>query len=39
MLWACAAIAVAGMVLALVFLPGRAAPAATPPPEPARVGG
>ena len=40
MLWACAAIAVAGMVLALVFLPGRAAPTATPPPpEPARVGG
>jgi DHA2 family multidrug resistance protein-like MFS transporter len=39
MLWACAAIAVAGMVLALIFLPGRAAPTATPPPEPARVGG
>ena len=39
MLWVCAAIAVAGMVLALVFLPGRAAAAATPPPEPARVGG
>jgi MFS transporter, DHA2 family, multidrug resistance protein len=39
MLWVCAALAVAGMVLALVFLPGRAAAAATPPPEPARVGG
>ena len=39
MLWVCAAIAVAGMVLALIFLPGRAAAAATPPPEPARVGG
>jgi MFS transporter, DHA2 family, multidrug resistance protein len=40
MLWVCAAIAVAGMVLALVFLPGRAAAAAPPPPpEPARVGG
>jgi hypothetical protein len=39
MLWVCAAIAVAGMVLALIFLPGRAAAAATPPSEPARVGG
>ena len=39
MLWECAAIAVAGTVLALVFLPGRAAATATPPPEPARVGG
>lgn len=39
MLWVCAAIAVVGMVLALIFLPGRAAAAATPPPEPARVGG
>jgi DHA2 family multidrug resistance protein-like MFS transporter len=39
MLWVCAAIAVAGIVLALVFLPGRAAAATTPPPEPARVGG
>jgi DHA2 family multidrug resistance protein-like MFS transporter len=39
MLWVCAAIAVAGIVLALAFLPGRAAAAATPPPEPARVGG
>jgi MFS transporter, DHA2 family, multidrug resistance protein len=39
MLWVCAALAVAGMVLALVFRPGRAAAAATPPPEPARVGG
>jgi hypothetical protein len=28
---------VAGMVLALVFLPGRAAAKATPPPEPARL--
>ena len=37
MLWACAAIAVAGMVLALAFLPGRAAAKATPPPEPARL--
>jgi hypothetical protein len=38
MLWVCVAIAVAGMVLALVFLPGRATPAATPPPpEPARL--
>jgi DHA2 family multidrug resistance protein-like MFS transporter len=35
MLWACAAIAVAGVVLALAFLPGRAAAAATPPEPPA----
>jgi MFS family permease len=28
-----------GLGMALVFLPGRAAAAATPPPEPARVGG
>jgi MFS transporter, DHA2 family, multidrug resistance protein len=36
MLWVCAAIAVAGAVLALVFLPGRAAAVATPP-EPAAL--
>jgi MFS transporter, DHA2 family, multidrug resistance protein len=35
MLWVCAAIAVAGLVLALVFLPWRATPAAAPEPEPA----
>jgi MFS transporter, DHA2 family, multidrug resistance protein len=35
MLWACAAIAVAGMVLALVFLPGRAAAVAATPAQPA----
>jgi Na+/melibiose symporter-like transporter len=36
MLWVCAAIAVAGVVLALRFLPGRAAAAATPA-EPAAL--
>jgi MFS transporter, DHA2 family, multidrug resistance protein len=36
MLWVCAAIAVAGIVLALVFLPGRAA-AAEMPAEPAAL--
>jgi MFS transporter, DHA2 family, multidrug resistance protein len=36
MLWVCAAIAVAGVVLALVFLPGRATAAATPA-EPAAL--
>jgi DHA2 family multidrug resistance protein-like MFS transporter len=35
MLWACAAIAVAGLVLALVFLPGRATPATATKPAPA----
>jgi DHA2 family multidrug resistance protein-like MFS transporter len=35
MLWACAAIAVAGIVLALVFLPGRTAAATTTEDEPA----
>jgi hypothetical protein len=35
MLWSCAAIAVAGMVLALVFLPGRAAAVAATPAQPA----
>ena len=34
MLWVCAAISVAGLVLALVFLPRRATPAAAPRPEP-----
>jgi DHA2 family multidrug resistance protein-like MFS transporter len=36
MLWVCAAVAVAGMVLALVLLPGRAAAPATPA-EPAAL--
>src|SRR6266566_5043019 len=41
MLWACAAIAVAGLVLALVFLPGpgRATPATATKPEPAALEG
>ena len=34
MLWVCAAIAVAGVVLALVFLPGRTAAGRRPEPEP-----
>jgi len=37
MLWVCAAIAVAGIVLALVFLPGRAAAAAATQAEPAAL--
>jgi MFS transporter, DHA2 family, multidrug resistance protein len=37
MLWVCAAIAVAGILLALVFLPGRAATAPPPPAEPAAL--
>jgi hypothetical protein len=37
MLWVCAAIAVAGVVLALVFLPGRTAAADATEAEPAPV--
>jgi hypothetical protein len=37
MLWVCAGIAVAGIVLALVFLPGRAAAAAATQAEPAAL--
>ena len=37
MLWVCAAIAVAGVVLALVFLPGRTAAATTTEDEPAAM--
>jgi hypothetical protein len=37
MLWVCAAIAVAGLVLALVFLPGRTAAATTTEDEPAAM--
>jgi len=37
MLWACAAIAVAGVVLALVFLPGRTAAATATKDEPAAM--
>jgi MFS transporter, DHA2 family, multidrug resistance protein len=37
MLWVCAAIAVAGLVLALIFLPGRTAAAAATKAEPAAL--
>ena len=37
MLWVCAAIAVAGVVLALVFLPGRTAAATTTKDQPAAI--
>ena len=39
MLWVCVAIAVAGVVLALVFLPGRTAAGARPQDEPAPLEG